>query len=1460
MDIKSISYKKIISIINEFILFLGEMDDKIIKSQNDYNSKVAQMLDKYNYENQKFDKDCQQAITSLEKNSKAMIDDAKRIEQQITQMDKKLSSVDKYYVKTKQKKLEELSDKKTDKFSDNMDYFEILKDIKDQFASISKKYSEEMLPSILNSLNFMFSSKRKKDYEELIILQNTVKDFIEEMKNNLNMAAEETITEMKDKHSLQKQEMINSQNAFKEKQETEYMNILNNLSNDIESKFNVILPEETIRFMADVIEEYKKSFIKVNTSNQIKNDILYLGYIDFPIKEFVQSNTLISFITEKCKLLIIDDKIRFPLISSTVEPFDIFIEKAEDGKMALQQMVQGMMFSFLSTVPVMNLTFSVIDCENHGNSVSTYFDAKKKLPELFEDKFYTSLDSAIKKIYSLNEKVDYISQDILGTEYKNIFEYKSENKDYNYKIEILTIFDFPNGLDEQALSALKNIILYGQRCGIYVIIAGKSTIDQNSSSKELQDSIKKIKENCINIQQTSNSFEYATIPFVSLPMPSKPEFGNFFSKYILINDGIKNKGIALPQDIRNLMESKTDEDLQENIDNIKTAISEYNEKFGTSPDESAIYLRKIPIGITHYPSDLFIDSFGYEQIQKEFRDENGKIALPLFMDCGASCNFLTTYTESTRNKMLDFANHIIWSTLSMFPVAKINVSIMDCEQKGGSIQQFLDFKKDCVDAFDEKIYTNKEDITEFLQKINIKIDDLIQNKLSNKYKNLLDYNQNNPNRAEPCKLLVIYDFPSGFESRNIELLLNILKNGGKCGIYTLIGYNKDVDYSSYNGIDDMLNKMKTYSSIIEIADKNYYIEPFNLPVTIKEPLDNLTISEFIKKYKEVSIKIKGKGFSFEDILDKELFSRNTDKDLSIPIGIGDGESIIPIVFGKGSSHHALVAGATGSGKSTLLHTLIMSAMLHYTPDLLNLYLMDFKGGTEFKIYDSYRLPHIKLLALDAMQEFGESILEDLVSEIERRSEKFKSVNASKLSEYVKLSGNAMPKILVIMDEFQILFNDSTNRKVANHCAELTKRIVTEGRSYGIHLLMATQSTKIISDLSLDSGTIEQMRIRIGLKCGEYDARYLFTDRNDTKALDMMRGPIGTAVLNEEYTEQDNIGLRAAFCDDKTQEKYLNLIAAKFADCEYNMQSFEGSKTTDLMAVLPVEMTDKLPISIKIGTLIKVADPLSAIFDKKRKHNTLICGANEKMNENIINLYTLGVLLNEKTKLLYIDGDLILDGNIPEDSYYTEFSRFGERFKIAQTRADIIKFIKEAYDFYLDAKKNITDKQLVVLIKNFQYLDVLKNIIKGENVNESDYLEETEEIQENDDNDFMSSNAFDFGFDSSSSSDENVSAKFIKLIDDGSAYGINFIITSLEFQSVKECMYYGENVLNKFPERYVFALNDSDADSLIDGVSLKSLKDNTVYYTDSLKSTFQLKPYIFPKKKELEEFLDKLLKR
>lgn len=105
---------------------------------------------------------------------------------------------------------------------------------------------------------------------------------------------------------------------------------------------------------------------------------------------------------------------------------------------------------------------------------------------------------------------------------------------------------------------------------------------------------------------------------------------------------------------------------------------------------------------------------------------------------------------------------------------------------------------------------------------------------------------------------------------------------------------------------------------------------------------------------------------------------------------------------------------------------------------------------------------------------------------------------------------------------------------------------------------------------------------------------------------------------------------------------------------------------------------------------------------------------------------------------------------------------------------------------------------------------------------------------------------------------NASEKLQKLIADGAAYGIHFIICSSDYQTVKESMHFGMNILNKFRERIVFALSDSDAFNLIDNVNVSTLHDNTVYYTNGATDTFQFKLYVSPAPEQVETFCSELL--
>ena len=51
-------------------------------------------------------------------------------------------------------------------------------------------------------------------------------------------------------------------------------------------------------------------------------------------------------------------------------------------------------------------------------------------------------------------------------------------------------------------------------------------------------------------------------------------------------------------------------------------------------------------------------------------------------------------------------------------------------------------------------------------------------------------------------------------------------------------------------------------------------------------------------------------------------------------------------------------------------------------------------------------------------------------------------------------------------------------------------------------------------------------------------------------------------------------------------------------------------------------------------------------------------------------------------------------------------------------------------------------------------------------------------------------------------------------------------------------------------------SNNDAYNLVEDVSVAGLNNNLVYYTDGVRETFQLKPYISPKAEELVQFINK----
>src|SRR5437868_10194727 len=111
----------------------------------------------------------------------------------------------------------------------------------------------------------------------------------------------------------------------------------------------------------------------------------------------------------------------------------------------------------------------------------------------------------------------------------------------------------------------------------------------------------------------------------------------------------------------------------------------------------------------------------------------------------------------------------------------------------------------------------------------------------------------------------------------------------------------------------------------------------------------------------------------------------------------------------------------------------------------------------------------------------------------------------------------MPRIVLIVDEFQEFFVEDD--KIAQEAALLLDRLVRQGRAFGIHVLLGSQT--LGGAYSLARSTIDQMAIRIALPCSETDAHLILS--KDNGAARLLSRP-GEAIYHDANGRLEGNGL------------------------------------------------------------------------------------------------------------------------------------------------------------------------------------------------------------------------------------------------------------------------------------------------------------------------------------------------
>ncbi|GAA7753267.1 hypothetical protein HpBT018_04190 [Helicobacter pylori] len=220
--------------------------------------------------------------------------------------------------------------------------------------------------------------------------------------------------------------------------------------------------------------------------------------------------------------------------------------------------------------------------------------------------------------------------------------------------------------------------------------------------------------------------------------------------------------------------------------------------------------------------------------------------------------------------------------------------------------------------------------------------------------------------------------------------------------------------------------------------------------------------------------------------DEKFWTESSQFKVSVPVGWDINHKEVLFEIGE-AQNHALICGRSGSGKSNFLHVLIQNLAFYYAPNEVQLFLLDYKEGVEFNAYiNPTILEHARLVSVASSVGFGVGFLSWLCKEMQERANLFKQFNVKDLSDYRK--HGEMPRLIVVIDEFQVLFSDSATKEKERVEAYLTT-LLKKGRSYGVHLILATQTMHGSGITSLMS----QIANRIALPMDAEDSESILSD-------------------------------------------------------------------------------------------------------------------------------------------------------------------------------------------------------------------------------------------------------------------------------------------------------------------------------------------------------------------------------
>ena len=811
-----------------------------------------------------------------------------------------------------------------------------------------------------------------------------------------------------------------------------------------------------------------------------------------------------------------------------------------------------------------------------------------------------------------------------------------------------------------------------------------------------------------------------------------------------------------------------------------------------------------------------------------------QVSVPLTLAFPEQGSLLFETNDSSNATVLSTLNNIILRLLSTTPPGKLSFTIIDPVGLGqgfAGLMHLSDYEESLINR---RIWTQRDQIEERLAELSEHIEKVIQMYLRNEYETITQYNEQAGSVAEKYHFLVVSDFPAGFSETTAKRLQSIATSGARCGVFTLIHWDQRQPLPDGFAVDEL--RKNSVCIRAEKGDLMLSREQAQLGANLvfdPPPHPDLAAA-LVHKIGKNSIDSNRVEVPFAQIAPPpaEMWTGDTTQELRVAIGRTGATKMQMLAIGKGTRQHALFAGKTGSGKSTLFHVIITNLALACSPDQVEFYLIDFKKGVEFKCYASKRLPHARVVAIESDREFALSVLQRVDEELKRRGDIFRKMGVQDIAGY-KRAGctEPMPRSLLLIDEFQEFFVDDDT--IAQTASLLFDRIVRQGRAFGIHVLLGSQS--LGGAYSLARATLGQMVIRVALQCNEADAYLIMDDSNSAPRL--LSRP-GEGIYNDAGGAlEGNSPFQVVWLPDDERDEWLDKVsalAAKHHDKHPSPIVFEGNAPADLRendllsAVLDTAPT-KTPHASRcwLGAPNSIKGPTEVVFRRQSGNHLLIVGQREEAALSIIGLSMLALAAQHPVgtaKFVLLHG---ANPDSPDEEFIGQIAAvIPHEVKIARGNdiAEVMSEIAAAQKARASGEQNESAPSVFFFIHGLHKFKKLRH-------------------------------EDDFSF-SSGDGEANPGSQFIDIITEGSTHGIHIIATVDTYNNVNRAM--SRKALTEFEMRVVFQMGANDSASLIDSPKASTLGLHRALYYNEQEGTLEtFRPYAMPDSGWIREAAEKL---